>query len=103
MLERRKEGERSEIEREQKKFLRKEKDGRRRAAEVGVSERAHGLGRRCGVIQSRFRPMNFLHEGRGLATGGEFGVQSWLRSVRHVTSPLVRPAIGIVLGLLSCQ
>lgn len=32
---------------------------------VSSSERAHGLGRCCGVIQSRFRPMNFLQREEG--------------------------------------
>lgn len=32
---------------------------------VSSSERAHGLGRCCGVIQSRFRPMNFLRREEG--------------------------------------
>lgn len=36
---------------------------------VSSSERAHGLGRRCGVIQSRFRPMNFLQREEGDPAG----------------------------------
>lgn len=36
---------------------------------VGSSEKAHGLGRRCGVIQSRFRPMNFLYREEGEPAG----------------------------------
>lgn len=36
---------------------------------VSSSERAHGLGRCCGVIQSRFRPMNFLQREEGDSAG----------------------------------
>lgn len=54
---------------------------------VSSSERAHGLGRCCGVIQSRFRPMNFLQREEGDFAGRLVDVVGKSRTNRTTAGP----------------
>jgi len=47
-------------EKKEKRRNEKEESNIRQSLMVGRRETAYGLGRRRGVIQSRFRPMNFI-------------------------------------------
>lgn len=94
---------------EERKQARLEGEGRKAEGETTEvygrwSERAHGLGRCCGVIQSRFRPMNFLRReegepaGRGPrpvvgSGGGQWGGRAAQRAATRLAGPVtpVRP------------
>lgn len=80
---------------EERKQARLEGEGRKAEGETTEvygrwSERAHGLGRCCGVIQSRFRPMNFLRREEGEPAGGG----EWRRPMRRARGPASGDAIG---------
>lgn len=69
------------------------------------SERAHGLGRCCGVIQSRFRPMNFLRREEGEPAGrgprrvvGRGGGQSGGRAAQRAATRLAGPVTPVRPG-----